>query len=97
MLDLFYPVRPAVKGARRIVQQEGKSPRAEYQKAYYLANREKVRAAQADYYRRNRTKILKRVAKNQKETLAQHAARNRMYERKRRAAKKAALAGDDNG
>jgi glycosyltransferase involved in cell wall biosynthesis len=43
----------------------------------------------ADERERHAGQILKRVSKNQKESLAQHAARNRMYERKRRAAKKA--------
>ena len=86
MRDLFYPTHAPIKGARKVLQAEGKNPRAEYLAEYYRANRERIRAAQAEYYRANREQIIKRVGKNQAEALDQQAARNRVYYRRIRRA-----------
>jgi hypothetical protein len=65
--SLFYPMHPPIKGARRVVQQEGKNPKAEYQRAYYLANKEKIRAKQREYYQANKETIKKAVNEYKRE------------------------------
>jgi hypothetical protein len=83
MKDLFFPVHLPIRGARKVVL-EGDKERAKQKAEYYQANREKIRARQAEYYRENRKKIIKRVRANQKEQPEHHAARGRIYERRRR-------------
>lgn len=84
MIDLFFPARPAVKGARRIVRAEGKSDRAEYQAEYYRAHKDAIRARQRAYYLANREKIMKRVAKYQKDHAEQRRANKRVTQRANR-------------
>jgi len=88
MRDLFYPMHPPIKGARRIVQEEGKSEKAEYMRAYYLANREKVRAKQREYYQKNKARIKKAVNKYKRENPDKVREWKRSSERYRLTAKK---------
>lgn len=81
MIDLFYPARPPVRGARRIIRAEGKSPRAEYQAEYYRTHKDAIRDRHRAYYLANREKILKRVAKNDKARIEQRRANKRVTQR----------------
>lgn len=88
MIDLFYPARPAVKGARRVIRSEGKSDRSEYHAEYYRANKERIRARQHEYYEKNKAKIIKAVAKYQKEHIEQKRAWKRALQRGNRDAER---------
>jgi len=84
MKDLFYPTHPPIKGARRVMREGGKNPRAEQKAEYYRANKERIKATQAAYYQAHREEIIKRVRSNQEAAPHQHAARHRVYARRKR-------------
>ena len=89
MRDLFYPTHPPIKGARKVIQQEGKNPRAEQLAAYYRANRERIRAKQAEYYQANKERIKKQVEQYRLENPDKVRAWKRSSERYRLSRKQA--------
>ena len=84
MKDLFYPMHPPVRGARRIVREEGKNARSEELRAYYQANRDKVRAKQREYYLANRERMIARAVRYKAENPEHVRAVKRNSERYRK-------------
>lgn len=71
LLDLFLPVRVAIRGFEKIDENRGQ--RTGYNRAYYRANKERIQAQKRAYYERNRAKLLAKAKRNHEE---QREARN---------------------
>lgn len=87
LLDLFQPVRPAIRGARR--ERLGKSAKAKYDRERYLAKREQLLAQNKAWYEANREAALKRMsayyAENRERCIANAAMHVRAKRRKAKA------------